>query len=133
MSPHVVLWPARQEINSGEGSEVSKKSSLFPFLFHDLSPPSLSLSPSSLLFSLIPLTPHVLLCFRDMLWCPTENLLAYWVPETTDIPAKITVLQIPSRTVLSTKSKMLVKEVSLGKNRPCRLQVDDTNSILAMK
>jgi translation initiation factor 3 subunit B len=50
---------------------------------------------------------------KDLSWCPTENHFAYWVPETTDLPAKITVMEIPSRNILSTKSKMLVKECKL--------------------
>ena len=48
---------------------------------------------------------------RDFSWCPTENNLAYWVPEINEIPAKVTVLAIPSRDELNTKSRMLVHEV----------------------
>ena len=51
-------------------------------------------------------------CVRDFLWCPTENKIAYWVPELGQIPAKIIIVEIPSRKELSTKNRHLVSEVS---------------------
>ena len=51
--------------------------------------------------------------FRDFLWCPTEHKIAYWVPELGQIPAKIIVVEIPSRKEVSTKNRHLVSEVSL--------------------
>ena len=49
--------------------------------------------------------------FRDFLWCPTEYKIAYWVPEQGQIPAKIIVVEIPSRKEISTKNRHLVSEV----------------------
>ena len=45
--------------------------------------------------------------FRDFLWCPSEYLIAYWVPEQGQIPAKIIVVEIPSRKEVSTKNRHL--------------------------
>lgn len=32
---------------------------------------------------------------RDFSWSPTDNVLAYWVPEDKDVPARVTLLEIP--------------------------------------
>ena len=53
--------------------------------------------------------------FRDFLWCPSEHLIAYWIPEQGQIPAKIIVVEIPSRKELSTKNRHLVSDVRRGK------------------
>ena len=37
------------------------------------------------------------LVFRDFSWSPTDNKIAYWVPGRDSIPAKITIIEIPSR------------------------------------
>ena len=34
---------------------------------------------------------------RDFSWSPTENILAYWVAEDKDVPARVTLVEIPSR------------------------------------
>lgn len=34
---------------------------------------------------------------RDFMWSPTDNILAYWVAEDKDVPAKVVLLEIPSR------------------------------------
>ena len=47
----------------------------------------------------------------DFSWSPRDYNLAYWVPEHGQIPAKIIVLEMPSRNELSTKSRHLVSEV----------------------
>lgn len=41
-----------------------------------------------------------------------ENMLAYWVPEVANQPARVTLLAIPSRTQLRTKNLFSVSEVS---------------------
>ena len=33
---------------------------------------------------------------RDFSWSPTENTLAYWVAEDKDVPARVTLVEIPS-------------------------------------
>uniref|UniRef100_A0A1B6CLP7 Eukaryotic translation initiation factor 3 subunit B n=1 Tax=Clastoptera arizonana TaxID=38151 RepID=A0A1B6CLP7_9HEMI len=34
---------------------------------------------------------------RDFSWSPTDNILAYWVAEDKDVPARVVLLEIPSR------------------------------------
>lgn len=41
-----------------------------------------------------------------------ENLLAYWTPEVTNQPARVTVMSFPSRTILRQKNLFNVTEVS---------------------
>lgn len=50
-----------------------------------------------------------------------ENLLAYWTPEVQDQPARVSVMAIPSRTMLRAKNLYNVKEVRVqrdGADRP---------------
>ena len=32
---------------------------------------------------------------RDFSWSPSDNVLAYWVAENKDVPARVTLLEIP--------------------------------------
>ncbi|KAK7582397.1 hypothetical protein V9T40_013842 [Parthenolecanium corni] len=34
---------------------------------------------------------------RDFMWSPSDNVLAYWVAEDKDVPARVVLLEIPSR------------------------------------
>ena len=34
---------------------------------------------------------------KDFSWSPTDNILAYWIAEDKDVPAKVTLVSIPSR------------------------------------
>ncbi|OXU26201.1 hypothetical protein TSAR_010084 [Trichomalopsis sarcophagae] len=34
---------------------------------------------------------------RDFSWSPTDNIIAFWVPEDKDVPARVTLMEIPSR------------------------------------
>lgn len=34
---------------------------------------------------------------RDFSWSPGDNVIAFWVPEDKDIPARVTLMQLPSR------------------------------------
>jgi translation initiation factor 3 subunit B len=34
---------------------------------------------------------------RDFGWSPTDNILVYWVAEDKDVPARVCLLEIPSR------------------------------------
>ena len=53
----------------------------------------------------------VLIMNRDFSWSPTDNLVAYWVPGRDPIPAKIIIIELPSRKEVCTKSRQDVKEV----------------------
>lgn len=50
---------------------------------------------------------------RECSWSPAGHMISYWVPESNDIPAKITIMAIPSRAEISTKSRHLVNEFKL--------------------
>ncbi len=49
----------------------------------------------------------------DFSWSPCDYTLAYWVPELGQIPAKIIILEMPSRNELTTKSRHFISEVNL--------------------
>ncbi|XP_073997164.1 eukaryotic translation initiation factor 3 subunit b [Rhodnius prolixus] len=34
---------------------------------------------------------------RDFAWSPTDNILAYWVSENKDVPARVVLMEVPSR------------------------------------
>ena len=48
---------------------------------------------------------------RDFSWSPMDNKIAFWVPGKDSIPAKITIMDIPSRKEICTKSRHDVSEV----------------------
>ncbi|XP_038067508.1 eukaryotic translation initiation factor 3 subunit B-like [Patiria miniata] len=41
---------------------------------------------------------------RDFGWSPADNILAYWVPEVNESPARVTLVEIPSRKELRAKT-----------------------------
>ena len=38
---------------------------------------------------------------RDFSWSPSENILSYWVAEDENVPARVVLMQLPSRFVLT--------------------------------
>lgn len=38
---------------------------------------------------------------KDFSWSPTDNIIAYWIAEDKDVPAKVTLLSIPNREEVS--------------------------------
>ncbi|VDP02265.1 unnamed protein product [Schistosoma margrebowiei] len=50
---------------------------------------------------------------RDFSWSPSDNILAYWVPESDNTPARVVLLEVPSRQELCTKNLFSVAEISL--------------------
>ncbi|KAF7232196.1 hypothetical protein EG68_10574 [Paragonimus skrjabini miyazakii] len=50
---------------------------------------------------------------RDFSWSPAENILAYWVPESDNTPARVVLVAIPSRQELCTKNLFSVAEICL--------------------
>jgi len=40
---------------------------------------------------------------KSFTWSPAENIIAFWTPEHGNIPARITLMEIPSRTILRQK------------------------------
>lgn len=41
---------------------------------------------------------------KDFAWCPTENRIAYWVPEMENAPARVTIIEVPSRVEVRQKN-----------------------------
>ena len=50
---------------------------------------------------------------RDFSWSPTDNVLAYWVPEDKDVPARVTLLEIPNRNEIRNKNLFNVADCKI--------------------
>ncbi|KAK2557121.1 Eukaryotic translation initiation factor 3 subunit B [Acropora cervicornis] len=50
---------------------------------------------------------------KDFAWSPSENIIAFWVPEYKDTPARVTLMEIPSRKEMRVKNLFNVSECKL--------------------
>ncbi|GLH05916.1 Eukaryotic translation initiation factor 3 subunit B [Gryllus bimaculatus] len=50
---------------------------------------------------------------RDFSWSPTDNVLAYWVAEDKNVPARVTLLEIPSRNEIRAKNLFNVADCKI--------------------
>lgn len=50
---------------------------------------------------------------RDFQWSPTDNVLAYWVAEDKNVPARVTLLEIPNRTEIRAKNLFNVADCKI--------------------
>nr|CAG4640661.1 EOG090X01UY [Eulimnadia texana] len=50
---------------------------------------------------------------RDFAWSPTDNIIGYWVCEDKDTPARVTLLEIPSRNEVRVKNLFNVAECKM--------------------
>ncbi|KAF7265760.1 hypothetical protein GWI33_020840 [Rhynchophorus ferrugineus] len=50
---------------------------------------------------------------RDFNWSPTDNVVAYWVAETKDVPASVTLLELPSRNEIRKKNLFMVADCKI--------------------
>ncbi|GAB6032742.1 Eif3-s9p [Chamberlinius hualienensis] len=50
---------------------------------------------------------------RDFSWSPTDNVIAYWVNEEKDVPARVCLLDIPSRNELRAKNLFSVADCKM--------------------
>nr|CAG4642331.1 EOG090X01UY [Evadne anonyx] len=50
---------------------------------------------------------------RDFAWSPTDNIIAYWVAEEKDTPARVTLLDIPSRVEARVKNLFSVADCKM--------------------
>jgi uncharacterized protein with WD repeat len=48
---------------------------------------------------------------RDYAWSPAESLLAYWIPEQNESPARVSILHMPNRRVVGHKNLFNVADV----------------------
>ncbi|MEQ2181025.1 translation initiation factor eIF-3b like protein [Goodea atripinnis] len=51
--------------------------------------------------------------FKDFSWSPGDNILAFWVPEDKDIPARVTLMQLPSRQEIRVRNLFNVVDCKL--------------------
>lgn len=54
---------------------------------------------------------YVFVFNRDFAWSPSDNIIAFWVPEYKDTPARVTLMEIPSRKEMRVKNLFNVSEV----------------------
>merc|ERR550519_491211 len=50
---------------------------------------------------------------KDFSWSPKQNLIAYWVPEDKDAPARVCVMEIPSRKEIRVKNLFHVADCKM--------------------
>ncbi len=62
---------------------------------------------------------------RDFSWSPTENILGYWVAEDKDVPARVTLIEIPSRNEVRVKNLFNVAD--------CKMHWQKTGDYLCVK
>ena len=60
---------------------------------------------------------HGLQCdifFSEFFWSPAENMIAFWVPEQKQIPARVTILAVPSRKEVRVKNLFNATDIRLN-------------------
>lgn len=50
---------------------------------------------------------------KDFSWSPSQNLLAYWVPEEQDTPARVCIMEMPSRKEVRVKNLFNVSDCKM--------------------
>lgn len=50
---------------------------------------------------------------RDFSWSPTDNVIAFWVAEDKDVPARVTLLEIPNRNEIRNKNLFNVADCKI--------------------
>ncbi|KTG05042.1 hypothetical protein cypCar_00004731 [Cyprinus carpio] len=50
---------------------------------------------------------------KDFSWSPGDNIIAFWVPEDKDIPARVTLMQLPSRNEIRVRNLFNVVDCKL--------------------
>lgn len=62
---------------------------------------------------------------RNFSWSPSQNILGYWVAEDKDVPARVTLIEIPSKRELRAKNLFNVSE--------CRMHWQKAGDFLCVK
>lgn len=62
----------------------------------------------------------------DFEWSPKDNVLAYWAPEQANAPARVSVVEIPSRNELRQKNLVMVSECRLHWQASTFVSVSDS-------
>ena len=63
--------------------------------------------------------------YRDFSWCPTDNMIAYWVPEDENVPARVTIIAMPTRKELCVRNLFSVAD--------CRMHWQKNGDYLCVK
>lgn len=50
---------------------------------------------------------------KDFSWSPTDNVVAYWVAEEKDVPASVTLLELPNRNEIRKKNLFNVADCKI--------------------
>lgn len=50
---------------------------------------------------------------KDFTWSPTDNIIAYWMPEQQNVPARVVLISIPKRTELCKKNLFNVADCKM--------------------
>jgi len=50
---------------------------------------------------------------KDFSWSPTDNMISYWTPEDGDMPARVTLIDIPGRETLCVKNLFTVADCKM--------------------
>jgi len=51
---------------------------------------------------------------QDFQWSPTDNIISYWIPEDGDQPARVCLMEMPSRTIVKSSNIFQVKECKMS-------------------
>lgn len=51
--------------------------------------------------------------FRDFSWSPTDNIIAFWVSEDKDVPARVILMDIPGRNEIRSKNLFNVADCKI--------------------
>ncbi|XP_045213087.2 eukaryotic translation initiation factor 3 subunit B-like isoform X2 [Mercenaria mercenaria] len=62
---------------------------------------------------------------RDFSWSPSDNYLAYWVPEQNNIPARVTIISMPARAEMCVRNLFNVAD--------CRMHWQKNGDFLCVK
>lgn len=62
---------------------------------------------------------------KDFAWSPSENILSYWVAEDKDVPARVTLIEVPSRNEVRVKNLFNVAD--------CRMHWQKSGDFLCVK
>lgn len=64
-------------------------------------------------FAVLDKKPMAVAGIRDVLWSSCGHQLAYWCPETQNVPARVAILEVPSRQTVRTKNLFNVSSCQL--------------------
>ncbi|XP_014680977.1 PREDICTED: eukaryotic translation initiation factor 3 subunit B-like [Priapulus caudatus] len=114
----IIIWDLRTGIKK-RGFHC-EKDSVWPIFkwSHDgkylarMSPDTLSVyeTPS---FALLDKKSLKVTNLKDFSWSPSDNIIVYWVPEDNNVPARVVLLEMPSRKELRVKNLFSVADIKM--------------------